>query len=206
MNKLYFFPLLLTSVVIGLSGCSSGGDEAPATSGTNTAPVANAGVDQYVTTGGNPVILDGSGSSDADGNALGYTWALQSQPAGSSSFLSSATEVNPSFLPDLDGDYIVSLVVNDGIVDSFTDRALIRAWPVGSITAGEIKYDADCGSCHAAGTHDVTTKNNANDLFDKGETLITNLISLGGMNSVTNLTFQEMSDLYIFLEDPATNL
>ena len=49
----------------------------------NSAPVANAGADRTVT-GGTNVQLDGSGSSDVDGDALTYSWQLTTRPAGSS--------------------------------------------------------------------------------------------------------------------------
>ncbi len=48
----------------------------------NSAPVARAGPDQaaYV---GNMIDLDGSGSSDADGDARSFDWQIISKPAGS---------------------------------------------------------------------------------------------------------------------------
>ena len=60
----------------------------------NSAPVANAGADQigYV---GQTVTLDGSGSTDVDGNALAYVWALTSRPAGSSAAIADPTAVTP---------------------------------------------------------------------------------------------------------------
>ncbi|HYP09658.1 MAG TPA: PKD domain-containing protein [Bryobacteraceae bacterium] len=91
---------------------------------TNTAPVANAGPDQAVQRGAT-VQLNGSGSTDADGNSLTYLWSILSAPSGSSAVLSSASAVNPTFAADRIGEYVVQLVVNDGLVNSAPDTLVI---------------------------------------------------------------------------------
>jgi hypothetical protein len=73
---------------------------------------------------------------------------------------------------------------------------------VGSFEAGRLKYDAACESCHAAGSHDPISER-ASDLYNDGEKLVTDLSSLGGMNSVPDITPQELLDLKAFLEDPS---
>ena len=62
--------------------------------------------------------LDGSGSSDADGDSLTFRWALTTRPAGSQATLTNATLVNPTFVADVLGTYVAQLIVNDGTLDS----------------------------------------------------------------------------------------
>ncbi len=62
----------------------------------NSPPAADAGADQAVRVN-DTVHLDGSSSSDADGDTLTFKWSFTSMPAGSSAALSSATAVNPTF-------------------------------------------------------------------------------------------------------------
>ena len=65
----------------------------------NHAPVANAGADVSVTTG-QLVALNGSGSSDPDGDTLTYAWTIVSAPSGSTAALVGATTVAPTLTPD----------------------------------------------------------------------------------------------------------
>jgi hypothetical protein len=85
---------------------------------TNQPPVADAGPDQVVSAGPNcmaSVTLDGSGSFDADGDPLNYTWTWDS---------GSSTSVSPTIQLPL-GTFTITLVVNDGIVDSYPDTVTI---------------------------------------------------------------------------------
>lgn len=83
----------------------------------NAAPVANAGSTQNVLIGAS-VVLDGSASSDANRDALTYNWVLFSKPPTSSASLLLITSARPTFVADLAGTYVASLVVNDGQVNS----------------------------------------------------------------------------------------
>ena len=91
---------------------------------SNSAPVANAGADQTPLVNGT-VTLDGSGSTDVDGNTLTFSWAFTSVPVGSSAALSDTTAVKPTFTVDKAGIYVVSLVVNDGTLNSEADTVTI---------------------------------------------------------------------------------
>ncbi|WP_322993546.1 PKD domain-containing protein [Limnohabitans sp.] len=82
----------------------------------NAPPVANAGPDQNVITG-STVTLNGLGSTDANGDALTYRWTL-SRPSGSAAALLLTVPSQPTFVADVSGDYVASLIVNDLKADS----------------------------------------------------------------------------------------
>ena len=83
----------------------------------NDPPVANAGPPQNAVLR-DVVVLDGSGSWDAEGNALTYSWTITLKPSRSKAALIGADTVHPSFRADKEGTYVVRLVVNDGTIDS----------------------------------------------------------------------------------------
>lgn len=119
--KVLRYVCLSCVVVFGLMTIvGTGGDNA------NNTPVSNAGTDQNITTG-SLVTLDGSGSSDVDGDMLIYNWSFTSRPDGSNAALSDSTVVNPTFTADVDGTYVINLVVNDGTLDSLPNTVTITA-------------------------------------------------------------------------------
>ncbi len=68
-----------------------------------------------------PISLSSSGSYDIEGRPLTYSWELTSAPGGSSrtsSDIETTTSANPTFNPDVAGDYVFTLTVNDGGTDS----------------------------------------------------------------------------------------
>ena len=100
----------------------------------NVPPVALAGPGQNVVTG-MLVTLDGTGSSDANGDNLTFAWVLDAKPAGSNSTIVSPASARPTFIPDVAGVYLAALTVNDGHVSSSASTvsinvALANAAPV----------------------------------------------------------------------------
>jgi PKD repeat protein len=92
---------------------------------TDSPPVANAGPDQNIYLG-QMATLNGSASSDPDGNPLTYTWTIDAAPVGSVAALVGATTMTPSLTPDVLGTYHISLVVNDGTIDSAASSMVIN--------------------------------------------------------------------------------
>ncbi len=115
---------LAVFLLIG-AGCGGGGGGGDEGGDTNVRPLANAGLDQSVATG-SLVSLDGSGSSDADGDTLTYAWSLTSTPGGSTATLSSATAAAPTFNVDVEGTYVLSLTVDDGMLTSSADAVKVE--------------------------------------------------------------------------------
>lgn len=104
--------------------CGGVDSSAPATftiliTSVNDAPIANVGPDQMVYAwidGMAEVTLDGSGSSDPDGDDLTYTWLSDGQVI--------ATGVSPTVELSL-GQHTIVLVVNDGKEESEPDEVMI---------------------------------------------------------------------------------
>lgn len=100
--------------VKGHSDCGDG-KESNLSINVNKIPISIAGSDQSVNEG-STVSLDGSMSSDPDGNSFTYKWTAPSRI-----ILSSNTATKPTFIaPEIKNDTILifSLIVNDGLINS----------------------------------------------------------------------------------------
>jgi hypothetical protein len=89
-------------------------------------PVADAGVAGTVQTN-KRIALDGSKSSDPDGDKLTYSWAFKSKPTGSAAVIVNPDKVLAEFTADVPGTYVVSLTVSDGNWPSVAAEATITA-------------------------------------------------------------------------------
>jgi hypothetical protein len=115
----------------------------------NRAPIANSGAAKTVVTGA-AVALDGSASSDPDGDVLTFSWALQ-RPATSAAALTGATTSKPGFVADVAGSYVATLTVSDGKVTasaSVTITAQAQAPAPTPGIDGAALYSAKCSGCH----------------------------------------------------------
>ncbi|MBN2554064.1 MAG: hypothetical protein JXB06_14905 [Spirochaetales bacterium] len=89
----------------------------------NSAPVAEAGPHQEVKPG-TLVHLDGTASSDADGDTLSYSWSFDADSP--TTILSDDQSPTPSFTA-AEGEYRLRLEVNDGTETSREDFVTVRA-------------------------------------------------------------------------------
>jgi hypothetical protein len=131
-------------------------------SAANAAPVANAGYAQNVLSG-SVVELDGSTSSDANGDVLTFAWELTAKPANSTATLSSVSSVRTTFTADATGLYVAKLIVNDGKASSadatvtITANAVDTSGPtVSAITVNPTAVDVSLASQLVTATVIVT--------------------------------------------------
>ncbi len=108
--------------------------------GRNERPVADAGEDQQVVEGA-AVVLDGRGSSDADGQALVYSWTQSGGPGVALDNASSATPRFTAPAVDVPTDLIFLLSVNDTRELSAPDGMRVRVVPAAE--PGVLRFEAD---------------------------------------------------------------
>ncbi|MDI9526503.1 MAG: PKD domain-containing protein [Pseudomonadota bacterium] len=143
--------------------CSDGSLVSPAdevivtvNAAANQAPTANAGSDQDVQVG-ERVTLNGSASSDPDGDTLSYSWR---QTAGIQVNLQGAQTASPYFDAVSEGTREFELVVSDGKVQSTPDRVVIRVMalnnaPVADAGDDILVYVGELVTLSAAASYDV---------------------------------------------------
>jgi mono/diheme cytochrome c family protein len=159
----------------------------------NQSPVADAGPDQKVETGAE-VTLDGSGSSDPDGDPITYSWSLKG-PDGSTAALSGADAAAPTFTPDVDGEYVAALVVNDGELDSDPDSVTVAAATIVVLDGAKL-YADNCQNCHgplAESQKRGATAAEIQGAIDQNK---------GGMGSLSFLTREEIEAIAEALNTP----
>lgn len=106
----------------------------------NAPPVVDAGIDQSFNDIPVSVTLDGSGSYDAAGESISYSWL---QISGETVTLYGFNTVNPSFVPEEVGVYVFELTVNDG-TSSISDTVLVKVGNSSPIlVVSDIHYISD---------------------------------------------------------------
>lgn len=109
----------------------------------NSQPTADAGTDQIVCLG-EEVQLDGSGSSDVDGNELTYEWNVEDDGdvgVSKENLQPDNTAVNPTFDAINPGTVILSLVVSDGLENGTSEKDEVQIQI--KICDGDIDGDID---------------------------------------------------------------
>jgi hypothetical protein len=173
--------LYLCFIVFTLSSCGSSSDSVNKdTQISNSIPIANAGINQ-LTPFNTLVLLNGSNSSDQDNDPLSYRWEFLDTPLNSQTTIINANSFNPTFLPDLRGDYEVSLVVNDQIIDSAADTVLI------SVTEDNIIPVANAGPDQSVSTNSLVSLD-GNRSVDANQDQLTFLWEISSRPQGSNVT------------------
>lgn len=102
----------------------------------NLAPACNAGGNQSIALGAT-VTLDGSQTTDANGDALAYQWSLVSRPVGSTSEIANATHVFAQITPDEPGTYVASLSASDGRLSCISSSTSIQVIVTPSVVVNQ---------------------------------------------------------------------
>jgi RHS repeat-associated protein len=114
----------------------------------NSPPLAAAGADRVVAVG-TTVTVDGSASSDPDGDPLSFAWTLAERPAGSLAALS-GSGATASFTADVVGDYTLLLSVTDDDGFAATDDVVVRAEGANQPPTAEAGADQSLGAGNTA--------------------------------------------------------
>jgi hypothetical protein len=135
----------------------------------NTAPLADAGEDQTLYAPASGIVevtltLDGSGSSDADGDPLEYFWSWTIEDDEFT-----PTGMTPSIKLPL-GAHVIELIVNDGQLDSEPDYVTIEVLPE-PMTVEEILEEA-IEVINDLDTSTLKNKNSATPLTNKIEAVL----------------------------------
>ena len=118
-----FYPDLVGKYLVGLVVSDKTGNESTAfmtvkvLEKENIPPIAIIGPDRDGVLN-NLIKLDGSASYDDDQDDLLFKWKIVSRPELSELNLENTENVATQFIPDVIGDYVFQLVVNDGEIDS----------------------------------------------------------------------------------------
>ncbi|QJR82149.1 hypothetical protein CA267_016020 [Alteromonas pelagimontana] len=190
MNRTTIASLIIPTLVLtGCGGSSSDPSENPSPNPqppSNAAPVAQAGSDARINVG-DSVTLNGESSSDADGDALTYHWKLEMLPEGSSLASPMGEGAQIEFTPDVAGEYVAVLIVNDGTVDSEGDSITITVdapAPVAVITS---EFDVELGD-------KLTFDASQSQHVSEDNIYSWRLVSAPGESALTSATFDVESD------------
>ncbi|MHC4278023.1 MAG: PKD domain-containing protein [Planctomycetota bacterium] len=119
MNRCFRISLVMVLCVsIAFTFVACGDEHAP--------PIAIAGGDRSVATGSTVQLFAGR-SWDPHGLNLTYYWTMTSKPAGSFAALDDRTIQDPEFTTDVDGVYVITLVVDNGTETSDFDTVYVYA-------------------------------------------------------------------------------
>lgn len=129
----------------------------------NKLPVANAGTDQAIKLPINTVSLDGSSSSDSDGNVVSYLWK---EISGSTANITDPTAVSTTVTELAEGTYTFELTVTDdrGGVSSDTMTVVVAGFTKASVKSVSISPTSPDTRTEIIATANVSNPDNIGEL------------------------------------------
>ncbi len=127
----------------------------------NQAPIAALSAELNTVTVGEAVVVDGSSSTDPDGDPILFRWSLET-PEGSSIELGSPRTRSITFNPDVAGTYTVGLTVDDGEFETDEQTIDIEA-------SAELIPQADAGPDQSVDVGDEVTLDGTGSTVPEGE-------------------------------------
>ncbi|WP_337104440.1 hypothetical protein, partial [Paenibacillus sp. YIM B09110] len=94
----------------------------------------------HITYKGFNVSLDGAKYSNVAATASTYQWEIQSKPVGSLSALANSNNKVTSFVPDVAGDYILSLTVSNGSTKIDQKQVTVKSKEFNNTTEDTVDY------------------------------------------------------------------
>jgi Tol biopolymer transport system component len=162
----YFIPGVegeyIIQLIVGNGEESSNADSVVITAiKGNIAPLSNAGIDQKVVVT-KTVQLDGNESYDENEDTMDYSWSIVSAPEGSVAKISDIDIVNPTFAPDVPGEYSIRLIVNDATATAEPDTVSVTAIkPVFAFQRNWDIYVMDMDTSHAVNITNTPVEENS---------------------------------------------
>ncbi|MGC8845475.1 MAG: PKD domain-containing protein, partial [Candidatus Hydrogenedens sp.] len=104
----------------------------------NVAPTAVVEKDKNAVVG-RPCYLDASASFDPNNDELVYIWTFISRPDGSQAEIFETNSPNPYFIPDVEGNYEIQLIISDGYL--FSKPVVIRISTTNNPPVAQLKQD-----------------------------------------------------------------
>ncbi len=115
---------------------------------------------------GSAVMFDGSNSSDPEGESITFDWLIEGAPEDSVAEFDDRKAVKPTFLPDVPGEYEISLVVEDDL--SRSEPVSISFVVEGALNVAPI---ADAGAQREVALGDTVQLDAKNSSDKEGATL-----------------------------------
>ena len=177
---------VLVLAALSIAGCGDSKDDEDA----NNSPVADAGVNQAITST-SLVTLNGAGSYDPDGDPMTYHWALDAVPDGSGLMDTEAPflvnderDAVTSFTADVEGTYVVSLIVSDAFgASSKPDRMTVSVQ-----SASRPVADAGTDQSTAVGAVVTLDGSASTDASDRELTYAWSVAQAPAHSAITSLT------------------